>query len=602
MESASRSEGSAYSLQKGATFWFTGLSGAGKSTLSEAVKVELDKLLGDSKKVFILDGDVIRKGLNKDLGFTAEARAENIRRISEVAKLFTMSGQIVFVAFISPYSKDRDFGRSIHKESELPFYECHISASLEVCEKRDVKGLYKKARAGEIKNFTGISDPYEAPSNPDLNINTGELSLDQSVQLILKQLIQDGIIKSNSAPHVVDTLIETVSEEELANLSTLKSIDIDIEQAEYLQTIGQGWAYPLKRFMNELELLEVLHMKTITDHEGKRHLFSVPITQHVSKEQYETLKGEKKITIKISALKGSNPDTVYAVIENPVFFENRKEEISARSFGTQSVKHPKVERIMAQGDYLVSGASMRFVKNIEFKDDLDQYRQTPRQINNQILARNADAVYAFQVRNPLHNGHVVMLKDTREQLLKLGYKNPILLLHPLGGWCKDDDVPLDTRMKQHQALLDDGTLNPEHTILAVWPSPMYYGGPTEVLWHASSRTVCGITHFITGRDPAGVKHPENPQKDCYDVWHGQKLLVHVKRMLNNVEVCPFKVAALNKHTNQMEFLGPQSKNEDYEFISGTRMRTMAKNNENPPAGFMSQKGWDVLADYYRNLQ
>jgi 3'-phosphoadenosine 5'-phosphosulfate synthase len=257
---------------------------------------------------------------------------------------------------------------------------------------------------------------------------------------------------------------------------------------------------------------------------------------------------------------------------------------------------------MAQGDYLVSGASMRFVKNIEFKDDLDQYRQTPREINNQIIARNADAVYAFQVRNPLHNGHVVMLKDTREQLLKLGYKNPILLLHPLGGWCKDDDVPLDTRMKQHQALLDDGTLNPEHTILAVWPSPMYYGGPTEVLWHASSRTVCGITHFITGRDPAGVKHPENPQKDCYDVWHGQKLLVHVKRMLNNVEVCPFKVAALNKHTNQMEFLGPQSKNEDYEFISGTRMRTMAKNNENPPAGFMSQKGWDVLADYYRNLQ
>lgn len=94
--------------------------------------------------------------------------------------------------------------------------------------------------------------------------------------------------------------------------------------------------------------------------------------------------------------------------------------------------------------------------------------------------------------------------------------------------------------------MNDGTLNPEHTILAVWPSPMFYAGPTEVMWHAYSRTNCGITHFITGRDPAGVKHPENGQKDCYDVWHGQKLLVHMKQLLGGVEVLPFKVAAYHK--------------------------------------------------------
>jgi len=171
--------------------------------------------------------------------------------------------------------------------------------------------------------------------------------------------------------------------------------------------------------------------------------------------------------------------------------------------------------------------------------------------------------------------------------LKLGYKNPTLLLHPLGGWTKDDDAPLDTRMKQHQALLEDGTLDKNSTILAVWPSPMYYAGPTEVLWHASSRVNCGITHFITGRDPAGLKHPEDANKDMYDVWHGQKLLVHEKKMLAGVEVLPFKVAALNKNTNRMEWFGPGSKNEDFDFISGTRMRNMAKNNENPPVGFMS---------------
>lgn len=112
---------------------------------------------------------------------------------------------------------------------------------------------------------------------------------------------------------------------------------------------------------------------------------------------------------------------------------------------------------------------------------------TPEEIKKIAIERNADAVYAFQVRNPLHNGHCLLLIDTREQLLKMGYKNPILLLHPCGGWTKDDDVPLDTRMLQHQALIDDGTLPKEHIILAIWPSPMYYAGPTEVAWHCSSR-------------------------------------------------------------------------------------------------------------------
>ena len=120
-------------------------------------------MVGDSKKVFLLDGDVIRTGLNKDLGFSPEDRKENIRRISEVSKLFCLAGQIVFVAFISPYAADRDFAKEVHEKAGLKFYECHISASLEVCEGRDVKGLYKKARDGVIPNFTGVSAPYEEP-------------------------------------------------------------------------------------------------------------------------------------------------------------------------------------------------------------------------------------------------------------------------------------------------------------------------------------------------------------------------------------------------------------------------------------------------------
>lgn len=216
-------------------------------------------MLGDNQKVFILDGDVIRKGLNKDLGFSAEDRAENIRRISEVAKLFALSGQIVFVAFISPYAKDREFGKTIHRENGLPFYECFINSSLDVCESRDVKGLYKKARAGEIKNFTGISDPYEAPQNPDLDIKTDTLTVDQSVDFVLKKMLDDGIITSNREPKIANSLIEeNLTEDDYKEFDTLKSIEIDIEQAQYIQTLGQGWAAPLDKFMDELQLLEVM--------------------------------------------------------------------------------------------------------------------------------------------------------------------------------------------------------------------------------------------------------------------------------------------------------------------------------------------------------
>ena len=585
-----------HSVGQGATYWFTGLSGAGKSTLSSALKTKIDELVGDNKKVFILDGDVIRKGLNKDLGFSAEDRAENIRRIAEVAKLFALAGQICFVAFISPYAKDRDFARTSHAEAGLKFYECHISASLEVCETRDVKGLYKKAREGIIKNFTGVSDPYEAPASPELNVDTGSLTLDQSQALVLKHMADEGVLKSNNEKRVVESLVVEPTEEEAKEYSALKVLDIDRQQAEYLQTIGEGWAFPLTRFMDELELLQCLQMKTVTDDVGGRHLLSVPITQSVTTLQKQELEGEEKIALRCSAIS----DDILAVIEKPKFFDNRKEEICTRTFGTFSTEHPKAKLIMEQGSFLISGEKMRFVKKVAFNDGMDQWRLTPKQIQDAVQEKGADAVYAFQVRNPLHNGHCLLLKDTREQLIKLGYKNPILLLHPLGGWCKDDDVPLDYRMRQHAALLEDGTLPREHTILAVWPSPMYYAGPTEVLWHCSSRVNAGITHFITGRDPAGVKHPVTGG-DLYDVWHGQKLLVNSKGLLNGVDVCPFKVAAYNKKTSSMEFFGgPGCVKEDFEFISGSRMRAMAKAGETPPPGFMSPAGWEVLVEYYQS--
>ena len=179
--------------QKGATLWFTGLSGSGKSTVAVAVE---QALLQRSKLSYRLDGDNVRLGINKNLGFSAEDRTENIRRIGEIAKLFVDSGVIALSSFISPYRADRDEVRKLHLESESAFIEIFVHCSLDVAEARDPKGLYKKARAGEIKNFTGIDDPYEAPTQAEIHLHTDKMSLQEEVDVIINYLEKHGFIVS----------------------------------------------------------------------------------------------------------------------------------------------------------------------------------------------------------------------------------------------------------------------------------------------------------------------------------------------------------------------------------------------------------------------
>lgn len=176
---------------KGAVLWFTGLSACGKSTIANAVD---QKLYAKGKHTFVLDGDNIRQGLNKNLGFSAEDRTENIRRIGEVAKLFASAGSIALTAFISPYRSDRDKVREIMPAGE--FIEIYVDASIETCEKRDPKGLYKKARAGEIKNFTGISDPYEQPLKPELVLDSNTKNVEQLADEVIAYLDKQGFFKA----------------------------------------------------------------------------------------------------------------------------------------------------------------------------------------------------------------------------------------------------------------------------------------------------------------------------------------------------------------------------------------------------------------------
>jgi len=175
---------------RSAVLWFTGLSGAGKSTVAHAVE---DALYQRGCRTFVLDGDNVRHGLCKDLGFSITDRSENIRRIGEVSKLFTEAGVIVLTAFISPLRSDRDGVRAILQPKD--FFEIHCAASLDVCEQRDVKGLYKKARAGEIKEFTGISSPYEVPLDPELLVDTGAMAVEEAVLAVLNLLKVKQVIK-----------------------------------------------------------------------------------------------------------------------------------------------------------------------------------------------------------------------------------------------------------------------------------------------------------------------------------------------------------------------------------------------------------------------
>ncbi|KAJ8284832.1 hypothetical protein COCON_G00036820 [Conger conger] len=551
---------------RGCTVWLTGLSGAGKTTIGFALE---EYLVTHGIPCYSLDGDNIRHGLNRNLGFTSTDREENIRRIAEVAKLFADAGLVCITSFISPFTKDRDEGRKIHEGSGLPFFEVFINAPLEVCEERDVKGLYKKARAGEIKGFTGIDSDYEKPEAPELVLKTGESSVNECIQQVVDLLKEQGIVPTGVMEEVNELFVcENKLNLAIADASTLPTISLTKLDLQWVQVLAEGWATPLKGFMREREYLQVLHFGTLLD--GGTINLSVPI-----------FKGRR-----------------VAILRNPEFYEHRKEERCSRQWGTNCPQHPYIKMVMEGGDWLVGG-DLEVLERIKWNDGLDQYRLTPQELKQKFKEMRADAIFAFQLRNPVHNGHALLMQDTKRRLLERGYKRPVLLLHPLGGWTKDDDVPLDWRMKQHAAVLEEGVLDPASTIVAIFPSPMMYAGPTEVQWHCRARMIAGANFYIVGRDPAGMPHPLTKQ-DLYEPTHGSKVLTMAPG-LTSVEIIPFRVAAYNKVKKGMHFYDKE-RHSEFDFISGTRMRKLARSGENPPDGFMAPKAWKVLTEYYSSIQ
>lgn len=579
---------------RGCTVWLTGLSGAGKTSIAFELEAYL---VSRGIPAYGLDGDNIRTGLNKNLGFSKEDREENIRRVSEVAKLFADSGVVSLCSFVSPFAEDREIARRIHRDSNLPFFEVFIDTPLEVCESRDVKGLYQKARQGMIKGFTGIDQEYEKPEHPELVVKTVDCTVEESTLQVIEMLEENGIIpvvarRSDFVQElfVSENRLDSAREE----AATLPALNITTVDLQWLQVLSEGWAMPLKGFMRESQYLQAQHFNCLLE-DGTSINQSVPVVLAVTTEDKERLESSSAISLYHNGI-------CYAILRKPEFYHHRKEERCSRQFGTCNTGHPYVKMIYESGDWLVGG-ELEVLQRVKWNDGLDQYRLTPNELRSRFKEMNADAVFAFQLRNPIHNGHALLMTDTWQQLRDRGFKRPVLLLHPLGGWTKDDDVPLETRMLQHQAVLDEGLLDAESTILAIFPSPMMYAGPTEVQWHAKARMSAGANFYIVGRDPAGMPHPLGTQGtvdgNLYDGTHGARVL-KMAPGLTSLEIIPFKVAAYDQKNKRMAFFDP-SRKEDFDFISGTRMRALARSGENPPDGFMAQKAWKVLANYYQSL-
>ncbi|PPD82620.1 hypothetical protein GOBAR_DD20452 [Gossypium barbadense] len=349
---------------------------------------------------------------------------------------------------------------------------------------------------------------------------------------------------------------------EAALLPRVKLSRIDLQ---WVHVLSEGWASPLTGFMRESEFLQTLHFNSLRLGDGSFVNMSVPIVLAIDDSQKERIAESKRVTLVDS------DDNPVAILNNIEIYKHPKEERIARTWGTT----------------WIAICDLEVIEPIKYHDGLDRFRLSPVELRQEFEKRNADAVFAFQLRNPVHNG-----------FLRWGTRTPYFCFIHWEATLKADDVPLSWRMKQHEKVLEDGVLDPETTVVSIFPSPMHYAGPTEVQWHAKARINAGANFYIVGRDPAGMGHPIE-KRDLYDADHGKKVL-SMAPGLERLNILPFRVAAYDKTQGKMAFFDP-SRAQDFLFISGTKMRALAKNKENPPDGFMCPGGWKVLVKYYDSL-
>ena len=598
-------------LHDGFTLWLTGLPGAGKSTLSQAVEQRLKEC---RCKVEVLDGDTVRAHLSKGLGFSREDRDTNIRRIAFVCNLLTRNGVICISATISPYREARARARR-----EIGhFIEVFVKCPIEVCHQRDVKGLYKLVDEGKLKHFTGIDDPYEEPENPELVVETDKESVEECATRILAKLtelgyldpaevlgdesemltvsdpVEDLRIRSSQPQEtrevmngVTDGLLEPHGGELVINMvdvaeckewqeraKVLPRLLLNSRQLADLEMLAVGAYSPLTGFMVQSDYLSVVNDM----HLSSGLSWPIPITLSASQELGLTL--EEGSQVALVDAKGE----VRAVMTIEEKYHYNKQLEARMVYRTVDEFHPGVRALYQQGKILLGGPVLVIALPHQA---YPQYRHTPTQSRRIFAERGWKRVVGFQTRNPVHRAHEYIQKCALETA-------DGLYLHPLVGDTKGDDIPGDVRIRCYEVLLEHYFVA-DRVVLGVLPAAMRYAGPREAVFHALIRKNYGCTHFIVGRDHAGIGNYYAP----YDSHHifaefdpvklgiipmffDQTFFCHICDSMVSSKTCPHG-------------------NDQHVTFSGTKVRQMLQAGEAPPREFSRPEVAKVLIEAMRLL-
>ena len=577
-------------MAKGVTVWFTGLSGSGKTTIAKRVETILQER---GVPVERLDGDIVRQSLTRDLGFSKEDRDKNIERVTFVSKLLTRNGVVTLCAFISPYALVRDQSRREVGE----FLEVYVKASLDKLLERDLKGLYRKAMAGEIQNFTGVNDPYDVPVNPELTCDTDVETIEESTAKVLSMLEQRGYVSRGastyrsegarvasaripgpSVPHGGTLVDRELPAEERADARaramTLRQVILGDRELADLEMIGTGAMSPLTGFMRRLDYETVVDSMRLSD--GLP--WPLPVTLAVSSSQAAEMREGMEIALTTA---DGRPVALMQVTEIYGYDKNREASLV---FGTNDRAHPGVARVYEQGEMLLAGPV--WVIDRPGQDSFANYRRTPLEIRRLFDERGWKTAVAFQTRNPVHRAHEYLQKVALEMV-------DGLLLHPLVGATKSDDIAADVRFRTYETIL--ASYYPtERALLAAFPAAMRYAGPREAIFHAICRKNYGCTHFIVGRDHAGVG-------TYYGTYDAQ--LIFDNFSSDELGIVPLKFehsffcrACGNMASPKTCPHGP----DHHVVLSGTKVRQMLVDGELPPAEFTRPEVASILMDAYRS--
>jgi sulfate adenylyltransferase/3'-phosphoadenosine 5'-phosphosulfate synthase len=533
--------------------WFTGLSGAGKSTIANALQAELSRRGRQSE---LLDGDEVRTHLSKGLGFSKEDRDTNIRRIGYVARLIARGGGVAITAAISPYREVRDEIRA-----QTPgFVEVFVRCPLDTLVERDVKGLYKKAIAGEIANFTGVSDPYEEPLHPEVVCDSSKETVEQSLAKVIDELESLGFLPRQ----IIERLPAGEELEALrAQARNLPRLQVGQRELSDLFMLAAGALAPLDSFMGRNDYEAVLESGRLAGGDP----FTIPIVLRVA-----NVPGASRLGLFIE-------DRPVGILDVADAYETDHPREARAVYGTEDDAHPGVRVLNESGRWALSGQVVALARPTSGFPEFDL---TPTEVRAVKAQRGWKTMVGFQTRNPVHRAHEYLTKVALEIV-------DGLLLHPLVGETKGDDIPASVRMRCYQELLD--VYYPaDRTLLATNPAWMRYAGPKEAVFHAIVRRNYGCTHFIVGRDHAGVGN-------YYDTYAAHRIFDLYTPAELGVEILRFE------HTFYCSVCGgmastrtcPHPK-EQHVTLSGTAVRKLLQEGRDLPVEFTRPEVARVLID------